>query len=127
MKPVTVYEANDGTQFSNPVEASRRDNLLDEIKSVMLPLGEAKPLQTCEYRQHSLGTVETVTTDILRLCSREFGQCFTNIRGIVGRYADDNNSPLAKATWRLHCIDSRGREWDQPYRVQHQPSNPIQV
>ena len=40
-------------------------------------------------------------------------------RSWAGRFFDDSGGPLADAWARLSRIDERGREWQQPYYVDH--------
>ena len=73
------------------------------------------------YIQHIPEIVDEVQSKFLIICDRELGTNFSNgeeihRQGIVGRYIDDsNNRDLSMAWNRFICIDSKYREWSQPY------------
>ena len=73
------------------------------------------------YIQHTHEAVQVFLEATQRLFNEHTptlaGMFRENPRGIVGRYLDDNNSPLYYLYGRISRIDGQHREWGQPYFV----------
>jgi hypothetical protein len=129
MKPITVYEANDGSQHATEHSARRRDTLIDDCRTATAILS---PRPTTMEFDNGGGYVQQVPFSV-RECKRQlmgvakylFGDRdgfwsqdpdAVHPMGIAGRLiSDSSHKPLADAWYRLMCIDGRAREWGQPY------------
>lgn len=135
MQTVTRYKADDGSEHATPEAASQRDADVAFVRDATAPLGPAKDLRSgAEYQQHRVSDVTAVKVRLLRRAAERdplFAQWIArgkangvseadvHPRSWAGRYFDDTGGPLAVAWGRLSCIDAQGREWQQPYYVEH--------
>lgn len=126
MKTVTVYEAFDGTRFDAAVFCQRYEDRLAYFNKLMAKLTpRPDDMEHGTFIRQNIDTVwwlramvidESCLSEALKakvtplIESRALPQL-----SIAGRYLDDVD-PLAYSAWsRLTCIDSEGREWEQPY------------
>ena len=136
MKPITVYEANDGSRWDDPNKASERDSLIHEIYLIMAPLPEVKDdasrfANGNGYVQRDAVIVERVRADLLVPTKRILkwwwdGQMKDHGKEPVDahpswylRILDGTAAPLERAWSRLCCIDKSYREWGQPFYAAH--------
>lgn len=134
MKEITKYVADDGTEFSTWQDCSAHESLCIEIANIMSVLDWAK-LESEEYIQHDENIFLGVRRQLLYVAKR-----FTTMPWIqesiddptvhpswAGRIIDDLNKPLNHAWFRIMCVDSQHREWQQPYYASNTPENPKKV
>lgn len=135
MQTVTRYKADDGSEHATPEAASQRDADVALVRDATAPLGPAKDLRSdAEYQQHRLSDVTAVKVRLLRRAAERdpmfaewlasgkakgVREADVHARSWAGRYFDDCDGPLAVAWARLGRIDAQGREWQQPYYVDH--------
>ncbi len=137
MREVTIYEAYDGARFNSPAECLAHEDLVREVRVMLSPLGfEVVSLPDDRYVQHVPIVVQAVRIAILRKAGEvinhhwfpetieraEAGE-YVGAGWGVGRLFDEYNGPLTKAWRRVCVIDPKGREWNQPYYVEHTPDN----
>jgi hypothetical protein len=128
----TIYKANDGSIWDRREQAERRDTLLGDIATALLPLGERPDdgdfANGEGYVQHEPLSVRVTKKALLHLAMlniRGYDHIWLadpdsiHASGIAGRIIDDCNEPLARAWFRLMCIDGESREWGQPYYALH--------
>lgn len=113
-KQVTVFVAEDGTEFTDREKCAAYERDSANIARMLKPLG-ARPTSVYfangeGYIQHDRDTVTAVHRDLMRHFA-DTGYGF----GFLGRYLSDNDSPYYVVWSRLSCIDELGREWGQPY------------
>lgn len=128
MQPITLYEATDGSRWTTPEAATKRDVFCEAIRLAMEPLGPARPLRNGAWIQHCAATVTRVKVAVLTIAERERvidlngkPPASAHLQGILGRFFDDAGSNPASQAWhRLRCIvEEAGREYDQPYFAIH--------
>jgi len=121
MKPVTVYQAVDGSQHSDEVAALARDRICKRVDVAMSPLGPRYDDQTCSYAngegyvQHSNDVVDSVRESLCEMAEDVTGSKHAGHWSWWMRFLDGQCPPLERAMSRLYCIDQFGREWGQPY------------
>lgn len=127
MKTITKYQANDGTEWTDPNKAAERDALCGKVDAAMAPLGDTpQAVKDGEgWLQHDLETVNQAKDAILEICRAEgfaksfpvFGHKGREIhpRSSISRILDDFGGPLCTAWNRFGRIDEQGREFDQCY------------
>ncbi len=127
MKTITKYQANDGSEWSNPEDAEKRDALCVKVDAAMQPLGTV-PKDVSDgngWLQHDLETVNRAKDAIMEICQSEgFAESFAAFKNkgrdchplsVIGRVLDDFGGPLNRA-WNRFCrIDLQGREHQQPF------------
>lgn len=136
MRPVTQYEASDGSIWHTESDALFRDTLCEKVKKAMTPLGDRPELPHCGfengdgYYQHAQSEVRRAKENLLALV-KEYGWEWEGLKNAkcpqidVGadwfaRILDGcQQVPLTRAYGRLMCIDNQGREWGQPYFTSH--------
>lgn len=136
MKPITRYEADDGSVWKTEDEAIFRDTLSKKVKDAMAPLGSRPDLPHCEfsngggYFHHHPSEVSEVKRSLLALV-REYGWEWEGLKNATcppedvspdwfARILDgERQGPLNRAYCRLMCLDADGREWGQPYYAMH--------
>jgi hypothetical protein len=132
MKPITRYQADDGSIWETPEEATARDRLLAAIPEATAPLGPAPDDERmgdgAGYRRHAPSDVLEVRRRLIALAREEFPDFAASnpewfdpdehpAWSFLGRVLGDGVSPLFAAWRRLMCTDDAGREWIQPYYV----------
>lgn len=131
MKPITMFEADDGSRWPTEAEARDRDALISAVADVMAPLGP--DLGDIEFHnglgwvQHDPDDARSVRDAVLSLARRTLIRVFgkdeafgspisTAGIGWITRLCGDNGlKPLSIALYRLDCIDAQCREWGQPF------------
>jgi hypothetical protein len=132
MRIATIYIANDGTRFDTEPEAIAHDALIVEVDGVMAPLGPKVRIPHGQWVRRDAAVARTTQLALLRVAQRYtdhkwLAQTIETIeRGekchpswaarIIGECCP---GPVYSAWCRLWCIDAEGREWDQPYFVEH--------
>lgn len=134
MKPITVYEADDGTRFNDPDTARARDLLCAEVRGVMSALGPSRDLGQGEHYQHPIVVVVACRLAILRMAERllptldmasltrriEADPTVTGVGTMGSRFIDELDGPVPRAWRRLCCIAPDGKEYNQQYYATHQ-------
>lgn len=136
MKPLTVYEANDGSRWNTEAQAAERDALLVAVEEAMQPLG--KHDTSCVfangggYYQHTPAAYATaraalweITRDRLKswldIQREKHGKteadCSTAHPSRFLRMLDGVCGPVERAWSRICHIDDQYREWGQRYFV----------
>lgn len=136
MKPVTRYQSEDGSVWDSEPDALRRDDLCRAVADAMAPLGEAVPIPSDRYREHTPETVRLARVGLVGITRRLLPTWCGEQARLRGSRTDDippswlcracedsGNSPLARAWVRLMCIDGSCREWQQPYYAEHPPAD----
>ena len=116
MKPVTMYQANDGMRFNTEHEALARDALIAECDAEMAKLGIRKPPEDIGFTNGS-GYIQQP------IGSRGALEAFLRAKG-TNR---DSDGPIGRLLYRLHCMDERDREWAQPFFALNPPTNAMEV
>lgn len=139
MKSLTVYEANDGSRWDTPAQASERDELLAAVEAAMQPLGKHDDgcafVNGAGYYQHTQEACDAARNGLWSLTRRPLELWIANQREKYGttedevskchpswflRMLDGSCPPLEKAWSRFYCMDDQCREWGQPYYASHQ-------
>lgn len=127
MKPITVYEADDGSRFDTAQEATAHER----VNQAMQPLGPRPKLGDGRWVQHG----RVACTVSLRMLVALYAELYPDDAErwkllervesidprthVIGRMLD-GNGPLARAWARLRCIDWQTcREYDQPFYALH--------
>jgi len=137
MKVKTVYEADDGRKFDDEFECFEHEQWCNRIKAAVC-LPEIPHLDNMHYYQHSIEDVRTTRRRLFKLYLERYGDSFPEHKKLdpdkvhpssaVGRVLDDASGPLGRAWDRLTCINmDTGREYNQPYFVQHPQEAPDAV
>lgn len=142
MKQVSMWQAEDGTQYASAADAYARDLMLNEVSNIASTLPE-RPESFGEHRngyiQHEPATVLWAQRAIAKIALRRFpGDRHVQFAidadmpagdSFLGRILSDTEdlSPLNKVWWRISCIDDKWREWEQPYYTRHTPIDPQPV
>lgn len=141
MKTVTRYEANDGSEWTKEADARARDQLIAEVSDVMsvLPKPPRDALDGGKaYFQHSPANVLAAQAGLARAYLKRWKDCNGHIQWVIdadkpaggtffGRILSDGD--MARPIWggwsRIECIDSRFREWEQPYFTRNPPNGAV--
>ncbi len=127
MRAVTMFRADDGQTFATQEEAEKRDALIAECATVEAIIGKRPKVSGSDCEEHGADRLKRFHAALVGLAMKYLGaSCFKGYdgnpesvhpRSIVGRYLDDSDSlrPLNHLWNRRMCIDSRGREFEQPY------------
>ncbi len=125
MKKIEMWETQDGRKFDSQLDAEKYESTLLTATEWMARLCTPPKNQNLyvDPFHHDMEVVKKVRAGIVGLAKSEGYACLLDVEdfskadpnGILGRYLDDSNSPLCAACYRLCCIDSHGREWDQIY------------
>jgi hypothetical protein len=124
------------SEWGTEGEAEERDRLIAAMDAALQPLGIRPDLDEDHYRQHDVALVNEARAQVLEAFARvnrdpRIRECTSMARAGelepmagIGRWIDDAGpAPINRAWGRLMCIDKRGREWEQPYFVNHPPHN----
>lgn len=126
MKPITQYQAYDGSIWHSAEKARAREIEADLIFDIMEPLGPPNK-SDAGWVQHKIETVNAAKKAILlyvRPTFLRFPKVLEAIDNapetvhpgsIVGRILSEIDGPVDDAWRRLYCIDSQGREHNQPF------------
>jgi hypothetical protein len=131
MKPITMYEAVDGSRHDTEEKARRRDILVDDVNVALAGLVPKPDDPTCSfanghgYVQQSPASVRECKRQLMAIAKHTIGG-YEHVwdadpddvhpMGVAGRIIDDSgHRPLYVAWSRLMCIDADAREWGQPY------------
>lgn len=137
MRPVTMYEADDGTLYRTEAAAVAQDTIIAMVAVIMRPLGPFRALEGGEHVQHDPRKVQWVRTELLWYAGRahpanarqEFDAVIQRLRtepeytaanSMVDRWIGDRGGPVYTAWFRLCCIAADGKEYRQPYYTTHQ-------
>lgn len=142
MKAVTMFRADDGSIHQDESKAAERDAIIKEVATAMRPLGgrpESGPVYDAHRRgdgfiQHDPQIVRVVKRALIHAGRGPLGWWYDGQKKDHGKTLDDLMDahpswfgrmldgvcpPLERAWGRMWTIDDLGREWDQPYRVEH--------
>ena len=136
MEAITQYKAKDGKIFDTEQKCLEYENLIDQVNLVLSKLDDPEKYKKDfdfdngkGYIQHDPATFLDVKKEILGMISQRIDhhiikQAYetygTNevhhswVSRILGDYGD-KLKPLHHAWYRMNCIDSKFREWGQPY------------
>lgn len=127
MKIKSIFEASDGRRFDDANSCEEHQRMIDAVRKATRPLGKIHKHIYDGWVQHDPEVVNRVKHDLLMLAKplfKSFPKILQQIEkdtdkihpmSIVGRILDDSGSEINPAWRRLCCIDSKGREFDQPY------------
>lgn len=128
MKPITVYEADDGSRHNTMKAAREKDRLVAEVKQAMSWLADKVSLKDDEYIQHGRDECLNARRGLVLIARRLYqsSDVFKNDPDVIhpmskaGRIISDTEGPLNSAWHRLMCINwSTYREYNQPYFALH--------
>lgn len=131
METIQKYRAIDGREFLDMDECIKHEQLIEEVNVVMSVL-PTRPASTefvngCGYIQHDKNILGETKIKLLKICQRyiQHQWIFQTMEDetihpnwvymLLGEYGI---TPLTNAWHRFVCIDSKGREWGQPFWVQ---------
>lgn len=108
MKPITMYEADDGSVYRKQEDAERRDALIARCAQVVTDIGLRPTPEGTDFGNGG-GFVQqpTGSRDQLLDALREMGA------------HRDSNGPLGMLLNRAWRIDDQDREWGQPHFALH--------
>lgn len=121
MKLHTIYIAEDGKRFDSESECTRYEEILAEVTKLLAlwPDEEKYPELSMGRGYLQIDEKVRVATEkgLIALANKWFkGEAFTNYNYTLGRYIDDSNMTcLRTLTYKLSCLDSENRFWEQPY------------
>lgn len=126
MKTVLVYETSDGARFDDANRATAREQLIEHVNHAMEPLNPKPRLSDGEWKQHDGFQCRLARRRVVELYAslnpddaerwklRDRIDTIDPRTHVIGRVLDDDG-PLARAWYRLSCIDwSSYREYAQP-------------
>jgi len=125
MKAITKYQARDGREFSDRIECEKHELFLGEIDKIESMLAkrpdDTKFANGGGYVYQNRETITKARSLFLDLAGRVLRRDVRQVSGSwLGRYLDDNDSPLYSFYLRLfYCIDQHSREWGQVYYANH--------
>lgn len=130
MKKITVYQCEDGTRFDKENEALGYESYAARAKAIESQLVSiGRELNGNEYIQQDPAVVKKAKYDFLTLVAQRLPKwkdwaigCRDGIRHIshIQRIICDYNIKwMQNLDFRLSCIDESGREFQQPYYVNH--------
>lgn len=127
MREVTKYQADDGTVWDSSIQAAARDDELRTALELEAGIGprvpnlrgwvQRDPAKVAVLRRalvqigkklHPAGWWDTHTPEDL--------VCPTSL---PSRIMSESSGPISSLWWRVSCIDSDGREWEQAYWLQN--------
>lgn len=136
MEEIKIYKCKDGQRFDLKDNAIKYEKLIDDVEEVISKLPEQPKDDGCRfsnghgYLQHKSIDIMIARKELLELALKnEPGIDKTNswvresisnhnhhisyAQRIIGEY--NSLSPISRALYRLACIDSKNREFGQPY------------
>ena len=128
METIQKFKAIDGVEFTDKQECIKYELLIDRVNSIMNTL--PKHPDICDfsngsgYLQHDKTTLRNAKVSLLTICKEYIDHKWiqqtidddTVHPSWVGRLLGDYGiRPLERAWSRFQCIDSKYREWGQPY------------
>lgn len=139
MRQIAKWEAKDGREFVLKSDCEAYEKLCVEVDALIATLKPRPDLPGCRfengagYIQQERGAVLDFQRAITRIAKRsftsdEFAGHFDFAMNadkpvgytMVGRLIDEGcPRPVGKAWQRIMCMDSRFREWGQPYYTNH--------
>lgn len=139
MKPITKWQADDGAEFNSQAECATYEVLCREVDGIMARLPVRPDDTGCRfsnghgYLQHDPAAWLSVQRDLARIGRRYFEEQSGRrhfdyvidagkpmVHTLAGRLVNDGcPAPVWRAWSRLMCVDSRFREWGQPYYALH--------
>jgi hypothetical protein len=132
MKPITQYQADDGSIWDTPEHATAQDHACRVVAEILLPLGPRHKSADCSfenghgYIRHDPATVAGVRSALLAITRKALAWWFADHLKRHGFEPIDahcswfcrmleghHDGPIVDAWHRLGCIDKKGREWGQ--------------
>lgn len=130
------YQADDGTLFSSCEQCANYELSSYKVEAIVSKLGNKPKLSDEQYIQHSMTTVNDVRRDLCMLANSVWAHKWfvqtaedpSTHSSWAGRLISEMDNPKLNAAWyRIMCIDSLGREWQQPYFANNTPSDAVKV
>jgi hypothetical protein len=129
MKPITKYQAADGSEWKTESECLAHESLCDRVAVVMKPWPARPKDDGCSfanghgYIQLSEKLVAQVRNQLLDLIGERIKHDWVEQSRDMAKHpswvarllSDYGIRPLEDAWWRLSCVDKYWREWGQPY------------
>lgn len=134
MKVVSRYEALDGTLYDTQKACLKRDRMIQRIRRITDTWPKVPDDDNCNfanghgYLQWTEKQFLAAKKAILTILAGEFKKGSTEYAAILNpkthlswpcRMADDMDHLTDRPLNRLYCVDSRFREWGQPYFASH--------
>jgi hypothetical protein len=139
MQSVTMYRSTDGAVWPTQAQAEASEALCAAVNDAMSPLvpptaaHEAAMRGGAAYVRHDPARLLEARAALLKVAARALPywaetrpELFNRpdvalSHNVLGRIISDCDGvkPLARAWGRLLCIDEEGREWEQPWYVEH--------
>lgn len=124
METVTKFLAVDGREFNSETRCREWEACLAVAHDIESELGPRPRISHGKYVQRDVELVNRVKNRCLDAMRKKHPSWSWNTArnedigtgSIIGRYADDSDSPFRKLWCRLMCISMKtGREYDQPF------------
>lgn len=129
MQAIQKYRADDGAEFAAEVDCIAHEALCAEVTEIMATLPKRPSDEGCRfsnghgYLQHTPEKFWPARDALLRVAKRLIPHKWIDQALVdktvhaswAGRLIDETSRPLARAWYRLMCIDKDLREWGQPY------------
>ena len=132
MKEIIKYQAIDGKVFDLKEECERYDVIAKEVEEFLKTILDSEQFdEGCSfsngsgYVQHPENTYNRIEKKLIELSNKYFPfwskeKPFTQFNYVLGRIIDDTNTKcLNTLSYKLMTIDTKGREWGQPYFKLH--------
>lgn len=104
MRPVTMYEADDGSRWRTEDEARARDEMAMRVLQIVGGAGlKARPSGSEFDNGYTFVQQPKGARQFLAAALR------------VLQANRDSDGPIGKLMYRVHCMDQDDREWGQPY------------
>ena len=126
MKTISISVADDGSRFDSEESCRAYEALCGRVKSALSPLGPGRDIPSMSYWQHSPSDVAAAWSAFYEVCKAELGNSIKWLHqhsahevhpgSYIGRVLSEMGKKcMSEAGYRFHCIDSEGREFDQPF------------
>lgn len=124
IKEVTRYEASNGKEFKDKVQAIKYESALEATNHAIDTLPKVD-IGCSEYVQLTLNQYNHFKQQFDNIIQAFYPELMKHIAGqhirrsIIGRLLDDYDSPAYKLTSILDSIDDKLRWYNQPYYANH--------
>lgn len=127
MKEVTRYISDDRGEFSTKEQALLCDSIQHEVEALMAEVPITKELNWDGYYQRTPEQIQKIREGLLKIAARvsdhrwvrESLEPKTHASYAARIIGELPYRTLDMAWNRVCCIDSKGREWNQPFLAEH--------
>jgi len=128
MKEITKYITDDGTEFFSEFNCMRYESQCKRAEELIAQLN-VRPKEDTEIVQQDIKVLDDVWEGLMAIAREvvthkwlEKSRQEIHISFPARIISDYGHKGLQEAFYRLHCIDSQGREYSQPYYI-HKADN----